>query len=89
MFLFIQETKSHKQPAPNLAFAEHQLLDPGSGQSRKKSSPGLPQPGRWEHASVPRPCPGEVPGVPGTGVLPAHDQPEGSQPGLAGPWGLF
>lgn len=28
MFLFIQEIKSHKQPTPNLAFAEHQLLDP-------------------------------------------------------------
>lgn len=33
MFLFAQAMKSHKQPTPSLAFAEHQLLDPSPRQS--------------------------------------------------------
>lgn len=84
MFLFVQAMKSHKQPTPSLAFAEHQLLDLSPRQSR--SNPPLSSSGS-RPSSVARArlsCCGhalESCPAPGTGL------DEGWELGLTHRWG--
>lgn len=52
MFLFVQAMKSHKQPTPSLAFAEHQLLDPRQSRSNPPLSSRSSGPSRAVRARL-------------------------------------
>lgn len=52
MFLFVQAMKSHKQPTPSLAFAEHQLLDPRQSRSNPPLSSRSSGPSRTVRARL-------------------------------------